>query len=160
TFTRTAGLNVPGSLPVALAAGDLDDDGLSDLVVAAAGSNEVVVYRQTAAGSFVPLGGPPISVGVSPSSVPLADLDGDGRLDIVVANQFSGDVSVLLNEADHPFATATRFRAGPGIFGLDDFLGQSVVRSQLGTAAVIAGRFDGDSVPDLIAVHSGIDGFT
>src|SRR5262249_29116450 len=44
TFTRQEGPTIPGTLPVALAAGDLNGDGLTDLVVADAGSDEILVY--------------------------------------------------------------------------------------------------------------------
>src|SRR5262249_31144113 len=47
TFLRMPGPAVPGFLPAALVAGDLNGDGLSDLVVAAAGSGQVFVYLQS-----------------------------------------------------------------------------------------------------------------
>lgn len=45
-------------------------------------------------------------------SVMLGDLDGDGDLDMVVANESSDDTSVLLNNGDGTFADQTRFAVG------------------------------------------------
>lgn len=38
-----------------------------------------------------------VEAGLMPNAVAIADLDGDGRLDLAVANYESGTVSVLLN---------------------------------------------------------------
>src|SRR5262249_56550417 len=111
-FRRTPGPAVPGLLPVALAAQDLDGDGLSDLVVAAAGSSQVFVFFQSD-GSFGPAGFA-APTGPSPSSVTLADVNGDGWLDVVTTNDFSGDVSLFLNLGGRSFAAETRYRSGSG----------------------------------------------
>ncbi len=164
TFVRTPGPAIPGTLPVDLATGDLNGDSRLDLIVAAAGSGEVLVYLQSAAGGFGPDPDFRRTVGVSPSALGLFDADGDGRLDIVVTNQFSGDVSVLLN-AEPPGAHATglategRFRAGTGVFSLDTSTGALVVRSQQGPAGLVAGPFDADAALDLIVTNSGANSF-
>ena len=113
-FTRTPGPRIPGILPVRIVAGDLNGDGRDDLVVAASASDQVFVYLQNAAGGFGPLPSYSVGVGVDPTDVELADVNGDGRPDIVVANQSSGDVSVLLNDPNRPFSTEQRFARTPG----------------------------------------------
>jgi hypothetical protein len=167
TFIRRAGPTIPGTLPVALAAGDLNGDGLTDLVVADAGSDEVLVYLQhpgepgvLTPGVFGPTPDYDLHVGISPSALNLVDVDGDGRLDIVVANQFSGDVSVLHNEAGAGFASESRFRAGTGLYWLDKHDDKLVVRSREGTAGLVAGDFAGGPGSDLIAVNSGVNSFS
>jgi hypothetical protein len=52
------------------------------------------------------------AVGVGPSSVFSADLDGDGDLDLTTANTSSYNVSVLLNNGDGTFATQSAYPAG------------------------------------------------
>src|SRR5262249_4409830 len=123
-------------------------------------------------------------VGMSPSALELADVDGDGRLDIVVTNDFSGDVSILRNEGNAPFAVKLRFRAGPGLYGLDANDNRSAysagtavqrkaegdsqdqgndhycVQSRQAPAGVVAGLFDADGVTDLIVTHSGANSFS
>ncbi len=159
TFTRTAGPTVPGVLPVHLAAGDLNGDGRDDLVVAATGTNRVFVYLQGAGGSFGPTPDYQSGVGVNPSAVSLADVDGDGRPDIEVTNQFSGDVSVLLNDPGKPFCSELRFRAGTGLYWLDQRDGSLVMRSFEGSAGAVAGKFDGNTT-DLVIANSGANSFS
>src|SRR5207244_364359 len=50
--------------------------------------------------------------GSNPVFVTAGDLNGDGKLDLAVANQFSGNVSVLLGRGDGTFQAATNAAAG------------------------------------------------
>ena len=90
----------------------------------------------------------------------LADLDGDGRLDIAITDQLSGDVSVVPNTPSQPFGSVLRFRAGPGPYGLGQLPDSTVVRSQLGTTGIVAGAFTSDGTPDLIVTNSLLDRFS
>jgi streptogramin lyase len=100
----------------AIAAGDLNHDGKPDLVVANPRNNTVSVLLGNGDGSFQP----PVTypVGVGPTSVQLADLSGNGNLDIITANAFAPDpnhaISVLLGNGDGTFRPATYVAAGSG----------------------------------------------
>jgi hypothetical protein len=86
-----------GARPIALAIGDLDGNGSSDLAFAdyamtGNGAASVLLFAGT--GQFA---GPyTYGAGVTPMGVALGDLNGDGRLDIAIANQ-GATVSVLLS---------------------------------------------------------------
>jgi hypothetical protein len=89
-----------GSEPFSVKVADLNGDGKPDIVVANMGNNTVsVLVNTTAAGaaaaSFV--NQQTFSTGNAPDGVSVMDLTGDGRPDIVAANQSDGTVSVLTN---------------------------------------------------------------
>jgi hypothetical protein len=99
-------------------------------------------------------------VGVDPSGVSFADISGHGLLDVVVTDQTSGDVSVLLNDANHSFATVERFRAGFGPFGLTSSAANAGVASQDQLVSVVAGDFTGNGRNDLLVVNRATHSFT
>ncbi|MCI0455404.1 MAG: VCBS repeat-containing protein [Gemmataceae bacterium] len=159
SLARTTDLLLEGTLPVAVAAGDLNGDRRDDLVVVLSGSTEALVYLQNPAGRFGPTPAYRIAVGLSPSDVALVDMDGDQRLDIVVTSQFSGDVTVVRNDSAAPFAARLKFRAGTGLYYTDDRSRAGAVRSGEGTTALAVGPFDADSFPDLVVTNSGTNTF-
>ena len=75
-------------------------------------SNDASVLLNSGDGTFAPQ--TRYAAGFTPWSVSLGDLDGDGDLDMAVANEQSDDASVLLNRGDGTFASQTRYAAGDG----------------------------------------------
>jgi hypothetical protein len=89
-----------GSFPESVAIGDLNGDGIPDLAVANSRSNSTsVLLNTTAAGAGVAsfAARQDFATGTAPASVALAGYNGDGTLDLAVANFRSSTVSVLLN---------------------------------------------------------------
>ena len=66
-----------------------------------------------------------LTPGTAPSSVATGDLNGDGRLDLIVANGGSNNISIFLNNGDGTFRAAVNYPAGtkPTSVGLGDFNG-------------------------------------
>ncbi len=101
--------------------GDLDGDGLFDLVVTNYTSNTISVFRNTsAAGSITFAAKVDLPTGDSPNSVSIGDLDGDGKADIAVANAASNNVSLFRNTSSGvgsiAFAVQADLPAGVGAF--------------------------------------------
>jgi hypothetical protein len=98
-----------GSETVYVAVADFNGDGKPDLVVANYGSNSVsVLLNTTTAGAATPSFAPKVDFyTVSPSTVAVADFNGDGRPDIVTTSNTTSSVSVLLNTTMAGAATPT-----------------------------------------------------
>ncbi|HEV3260798.1 MAG TPA: VCBS repeat-containing protein, partial [Gemmataceae bacterium] len=62
--------------------------------------------------SFLFVAAQEFAVGSSLQSVAVADVNGDGKPDLVTANGFNGTVSVLLGNGDGTFQNAQNFAAG------------------------------------------------
>jgi hypothetical protein len=113
---RSTGIMKPGAVQLA----DLNGDGIPDLIVVNSGGNNVLVYPSLGNGQFGPElnGGKGFSVGTDPVSVTVADVNGNGRPDLVVANNGSNDVSLLINTptpgGGFTFTPGPRLQGGQG----------------------------------------------
>ena len=117
-FTQTANQNVTGANIIAIA--DVNGDGLNDLIItdpgAAGGMTptvNVLLQEASAHGTFAAPVSYPIASQDLAQSIVVADLQGDGPLDIVIGGQQS--VTVLLHDPANPgqFLPATVYPA-PG----------------------------------------------
>ncbi len=124
-----------GSYPSGVALADLDGDGSLDIAVAV--GDQVRLFCNDGAGSFVPLS---ILFGIHDAiSVALADLDGDADPD-VVATSWNFRVYVAVNNGDGTFQPATSY--------------QNIFRPR----SQVLGDLDRDG--DLDVITAGPSGFT
>jgi FG-GAP-like repeat len=119
------GLTVPlpnSSSPGELVAGDVDGDGDDDFVVILKDQLSVMTVYQATPGSFT-LGGT-APVGDRPRGIDMADIDGNGSLDVAVANRDDNTISVLLNDGTGVFSSMTiAVGAEPRAVAIADFDG-------------------------------------
>lgn len=129
-----------GAAPQSMTVADVNKDGKLDVITANDHFFSVSVLLGTGTGSF---GAPALyptgsraNVIAGSRSVPVADVNGDGNLDIIVANYFSNTLFVLLGTGTGSFGVATAFPLGAG------------------SLAVAVADVNGDGKPDVITSRS------
>jgi hypothetical protein len=137
-----------GNTPYSVIATDVNGDGKPDLIVANRSDNTLSVFpNKTNAGgtpSFPQTS--TLATGTRPVSVAAADVNGDGKPDLIVAENGDGTVSVFLN---------TTMPGGGGGGGLPAFTARTsflALNPTVQPNSVIAADLDGDGKPDLMVV--------
>ncbi len=122
-----------GNFPISVVVGDFNGDGVPDLAVANSSSTiyggTVSVLLGKGDGSFKTAQS--FGAGGDPTSVTVADFNGDGVPDLAVANYYTNNVSVLLGNGDGSFQAPRSFGAGHN------------------PSSLAVGDFNGDGMPDL-----------
>lgn len=142
---------VPYMLAFAIVAADLNGDHKPDLAVS--GGNpigHIVVFLNTGDGT---LGKPEVlTTGYGPTEIDAADLNRDGKTDLVTADNYAAGVTVRLGLGAGRFGPERRYSVGPGPQGLDiaDLTGDHVPDLVTGgfgrlpdSLSVLDGRGDG-----------------
>jgi hypothetical protein len=139
---RDGGYYGVGSSPNSIAVADFNHDTRPDLAIGNYLDGSVSVLIGNGDGTFQQAVDYPVS---APSSLLAKDLNGDGNVDLAVADfERPPGVSVLKGKGDGTFAKAVFYSAGsqPGIE----------------ISAVGTGDFNKDNLPDLVAVDYGFAG--
>ena len=104
---------VTGSSPKGITLGDLDGDGKLDIAVTNSSSSTISVFRNTSTSGSLTTSSFEAKVDfttlTNPLGISLGDLDGDGKLDIAVANNGSAKMSVYKNTSTSGSLTTSSF---------------------------------------------------
>jgi hypothetical protein len=139
-FGSNATLNV-GTVPAWVVAADLNGDKSVDLVAAnytkkpSGFGNTLTVWTNNGNGVFG--SNATLAVGSGPFRVAVADVNGDGKPDLISANYVGRTLTVLTNN-------------GSGVFGFNDTLAVGT-----NVECVAVADVNGDGYPDLISANSG-----
>ncbi|HEX4473274.1 MAG TPA: VCBS repeat-containing protein, partial [Nocardioides sp.] len=132
-----------GTSPSSVLVTDLDDNGVPDLVVTDAGTNDVAFLPGVGDGTF---GAPnnvtsstPGGPGLQPVAAAAADLDGDGHTDVAVLNSGSETIGLLLGDGAGGLVPTATLGSGPAPTWL------------------VTADLDGDQRPDLAVSSAGSD---
>ncbi|MFQ5666316.1 MAG: FG-GAP-like repeat-containing protein [Candidatus Binatia bacterium] len=97
--------------PTDVASGDVDNDGLSDLILGH-NNGDVVVYRAEPTVGFAPLPNQPLRAAGDVVAVASGDFNADGRLDIVAVNKSTANISMFVGVVAGGFSEARNYPVG------------------------------------------------
>jgi hypothetical protein len=147
TFTAAPTPTFPtGDAPQAISVADVNGDGKLDLIIANNQGASVTILLGNGDGTFTAALGSPVTVGNGPYAVAVADLNGDGKLDLVTANFGDNTLSILLGNGDGTFTpSGSPIAVGtePSSIAVGDFNGSG----RLGLAVT---NWTGNSVSILV----------
>lgn len=92
-----------GKAPASLAIADVNHDGKLDVIVANTGDETVTILLGDGKGHFAPAPGSPFACGKGPNEIAVADMNGDGNPDLVIANTGTPYITILLGDGKGAF---------------------------------------------------------
>jgi fibronectin type 3 domain-containing protein len=103
-----------GTNPIGLIAADFNGDGKLDLAIANSADNTITILLGNGDGTF--RAQPPLATGTGSSpQLPMAgDFNGDGKLDLAVANFANNTVSIFVGKGDGTFLAPATYAVGTG----------------------------------------------
>src|ERR1043165_9486146 len=156
TFAKVVNIKA-GAAPRSVALGDFNRDGKPDVAVANSSSKTVTILLGNDNGTFHPavtVLGPP-TLTTSPMFLVAADFDGDGKLDLAVADSnttANSTVTILLGNGNGTFEAQPAISLGLSAFNhslaVGDFNGDgkldlAVTNSQSNVVSILLGNGDG-----------------
>lgn len=137
--TTVAGSNSIGDVELV----DIDADGIRDLILTSRNQSNIVVYQGMANGTFGATPGTfTTGTNANPFGLVVADVNGDGKPDAVVANTALNQVAVLLN-------TGSRMFGAPAPFGTAN-----------APETVAVADIDKDGVQDILTANGATGNFS
>ena len=126
-----------------IAVADVNHDGNPDILVANVDAGSVSVLLGDGKGNFHNAPGSPVAAGHLPNDIAVADMNGDGNLDLVIANHQAPYLTILLGDGTGKFSPA------PG--------SPFDVHSNPHPHGIAVADFDGDGKPDVATDSWGVN---
>jgi hypothetical protein len=147
TFQGSISFNA-GKNPWSIAVGDFNHDGKTDLAVLDGGETSVNILFGKGDGTFQPAVKYNLGSSGYPAAIAAADLDGDGNLDLAIAN---AGLCILLGNSDGTFQAAVNNSGGGTSLTIGDFNGDK----KMDIAVVSQTRVGGGEIKGYLSVFVG-----
>ncbi len=122
--------------PISIVSGDIDRDGMADMIISNEDDSSVSVFRNTTIGNNISFAARvDFRMGKRPRFITLADLDGDLKADIISTNYVSTSISILKNSSS------------PGTVSFDP---RTDIATEADPGCINAVDLDGDLKNDLV----------
>jgi hypothetical protein len=128
-----------GNDPYGLSITDLDGDGLVEVIVANEDDFSISIFKNNSSPGNISFGDQTNISNVFPSILKTADLDGDGKPDIIATRSNSASIAVLRNTSSSGNLSFASLQLLPSGFGNPTYLN--------------TGDIDGDGKPDIAVNH-------
>ncbi|MEP6676033.1 MAG: FG-GAP-like repeat-containing protein [Ferruginibacter sp.] len=133
-----------GSAPNGITIADIDGDGKPDIAVVNNTSNTVSVLQNLSSAVLINFAAKAdFATGTGPVNIAAADIDGDGKTDLAVANYGTNTISVMKNNSSGNVSFAAK----------QDYITHTVMMSDPPALArcIVVSDVDGDGKPDIVA---------
>jgi hypothetical protein len=129
------------SYPDCIAVADLNKDSHLDIIVCNYLKTAIGIFLGFGDGTFLDQTTYPTGSNSSPWSITIGDLNNDSRLDIVVANYLSDNISIFLGYDNGTFSSVTTYSTGSNSL----------------PCSVAVGDFNNDNRLDIVVANTGTD---
>lgn len=147
--------------------GDFNRDGITDLAIVDYYGSQVAIYLGNGDGTFQQAPNSPLTVGPEATGAVAADLNGDGILDLAVANLISplsnGTITILLGAGDGTFTPVSAsptvgnnpYNIAYGDFNGDGKADLATANNGDDTVSYLLGNGDGTFLPTIASTYLG-----
>ncbi|HEY8751377.1 MAG TPA: FG-GAP-like repeat-containing protein, partial [Tepidisphaeraceae bacterium] len=153
-----------GTKPRSIATADVNGDGRQDLIVGDYSNNTLSVLLGNGNGTFQAQQTLNTGAGSGPWGIAAADLNGDGKVDLIAADLLSASVSVILNGAVGSFTgqTYSILQTFPTVLSINRFnpVGPSTSASSVSYTVTFSTPVTGVVADDFVAVPLGGASYT
>ncbi|CAF1433358.1 unnamed protein product [Adineta steineri] len=128
-----------GAGPYSAAVGDLNNDGIQDIIVTVYYPRAVIIFLGYGNGTFAKTASYSTGSGSRPLTIAIGDLNNDNRMDIVVGNCYTDNVVIFVGVGEGKFSYDNSYAADKNAC----------------PSSIVLGDFNNDTIMDIVVANYG-----